>query len=525
MSSRERRGDEGKGRGSGERLAALDIGTNSIRCIVVEVLGGGDYRILDDEKATVRLGEGMAASGLISTAAWERAAQALKRMKQIADGLGATHFVAVATSAVRKAANGKAFVAAMAQRTGLAIEVIDGEREAELAALSARHHFDMAGNRYAMIDIGGGSVEMVTATGEHIEEIHSLELGAVLLTERFIHDDPAPEKDLLRLRKHIRQALKETLAPPGFPVQCLIGSGGTLNAVGAMAMALRKEAYGSVHGYEVLRSEVVHLLAMLERKDARQRREISGLSPERADIIIAGVTLVDELMRFFGANLLRINERGIREGLILKSLDDLGLIEKREARRDWLTAVKEFARSCHSDEGHAETVRDLSLQIFDGTTELHRLGERPRQLLEAAALLHDVGYFIDYAKHHKHSYHLIRHAGLFGFTPREQEIVANLARYHRKSLPKKKHENFARLGAEDQQLVRQLAGILRLADGLDRCRSGNLHRITVELTDKTCKLLLQGTGDLAVELYGGQNKGDLFEQAFERKLLLEPTEN
>jgi exopolyphosphatase/guanosine-5'-triphosphate,3'-diphosphate pyrophosphatase len=259
---------------------------------------------------------------------------------------------------------------------------------------------------------------------------------------------------------------------------------------------------------------------MLERKDARQRREIAGLSPERADIIIAGVTLVDELMRFFGANLLRINERGIREGLILKSLDDLGLVEKREARRDWRTVVREFARSCHSDEGHAETVRDLSLQIFDGTAALHGLDERARQLLEAAALLHDVGYFIDYAKHHKHSYHLIRHAGLFGFTPREQEVVANLARYHRKSLPRKKHENFALLSAEDQQLVRQLGGILRLADGLDRCRSGNLQRITAELTEKTCTLLLQGKGDLGVELYGGQNKGDLFELAFGRRLAL-----
>lgn len=519
------RGDAAKGKSSGQRLAALDIGTNSIRSIVVEILGGGDYRVLDDEKATVRLGEGLAASGSISTAAWERAAQALKRMKQIADGLGATHFVAVATSAVRKAANGKAFVAAMAKDAGVEIEVIDGEQEAELAALSARHHFDMAGSRYAMIDIGGGSVEMVTATGEHIEEIHSLELGAVLLTERFIHGDPAPEKDLARLRKHIRQSLKETLATPDFPVQCLIGSGGTLNAVGAMAMALRKEAYGSVHGYEVLRSEVVHLLAMLERKDARQRREIAGLSPERADIIIAGVTLVDELMRFFGANLLRINERGIREGLILKSLDDLGLMEKREARRDWRTVVQEFARSCHSDEGHAETVRDLSLQIFDGTAALHGLDERARQLLEAAALLHDVGYFIDYAKHHKHSYHLIRHAGLFGFTPREQEVVANLARYHRKSLPKKKHENFALLSAEDQQLVRQLGGILRLADGLDRCRSGNLQRITAELTGKTCTLRLEGKGDLGVELYGGQSKGDLFEEAFERKLVLALVKN
>ncbi len=170
-------------------------------------------------------------------------------------------------------------------------------------------------------------------------------------------------------------------------------------------------------------------------------------------------------------------------------------------------------------------MRDLSLQIFDGTAAVHGLDERARQLLEAAALLHDVGYFIDYAKHHKHSYHLIRHAGLFGFSPREQEVVANLARYHRKSLPKKKHENFVLLSTEDQQLVRQLAGILRLADGLDRCRSGKLQRISVELTGKTCTLLLEGNGDLGVEVYGGQSKGDLFEQAFERKLVLALAEN
>lgn len=502
------------------RLAAIDIGTNSIRCIIVEAPENGDFRVLDDEKAMVRLGQGLSASGAISPAATARAREALLRMRKIIDGLGVEVVEAVATSAVRKASNGQNFLAAMEKETGVKIRIIDGREEAELAALSARHHFEMTNARYLLVDIGGGSVEIVSAVGSHIEEIVSLELGAVFLTETFLAKDPIPDKDFERLRKHLRRELLQAMEDREFPVQILIGSGGTMTTIGSMVQAMRKERYDSVQGYEVLHSEVEHLLAMLQRMSCKERRAIPGLSPERADIIVAGVAVVAELMRLYGANVLRINERGIREGLILRSLHNQGWLERRCTPRDWRTSVRDFARSCHVDESHGEQVAGLALRIFDALSQPFGLDERGRQLLEAACLLHDVGYFISYSKHHKHSYHLIRYASLFDFSPREKELIANLARYHRKSVPKKRHENFATLSPEDQELVKKLGGILRLADGLDRRRGGQVRDLKCALEKGSFTIRLQGAEDLSVEIYGGQAKGDLFQMAFGCDLLL-----
>jgi exopolyphosphatase/guanosine-5'-triphosphate,3'-diphosphate pyrophosphatase len=506
---------------SENRLAAIDIGTNSIRCIVVETDQKQGFRVLDDEKATVRLGEGLTETGRISPAAWERAREALLRMRKITDGLGASFIEAVATSAVRKANNGKEFVAAMKEETGVTIRVIDGDEEAELAALSARHHFDMKNSRYGLLDIGGGSIEIVSATGIHIEEIFSLELGAVFLTENFLDRDPINGKQMATLRKHLKKTLRKKLGEHEFSLQYLIGSGGTITNIGKMIMARRKEQYDNVHGYEVLHSEVVHLLAMLERKTCKERRNIPGLSPERADIIVAGIAAVEALMRFLGTNILRINERGIREGLLIRSLMKYGLWTIGDELREWRSSLRDFARSCHADEDHSEQVRKLSVEIFEALEPTYAMGPRSCQLLEAAALLHDVGYFISYSKHHKHSYHLIRHANLFDFSPRETEIIANIARYHRKSLPKTKHDNFSRLTSRDQDLVLKLGGILRLADGLDRRRSNAVSRLGCSLDKKRFILELGGDDDLSVEIYGAHTKGDLFREAFNVKLVIQ----
>ena len=502
------------------RLAAIDIGTNSIRCIVVEAAPNGKFKILDDEKATVRLGEGLYRTGELTPASWQRAIEALVRMKKVVDGYRVRAIEAVATSAVRQAANGREFIELVDREVGITVQVISGEEEAELAVLSARHNFDMEGIPHAMIDIGGGSVEIITAFGGHVEELVSLPLGAVVLTERFIKSDPVAAMDEERLRKYIRSSLHDRFEE-GFPAYCLLGSGGTMNAIASMVMAMGNEGYQSVHGYDILRSQVVHLLAMLLRKGFGERRSVPGLNADRSDIIIAGVTAVDELMRFFGANILRINERGIREGLILRGLRRHGLLPQEEQPpRSWREVILEFARSCHFDEEHSLHVTRLCLTLFDHLAGQFCLGERERQVLEAAAILHDVGYLISYESHHKHTYLLIRHAELFGFTPRERELIANVARYHRKSLPKKKHESYARLAPADRLLVQQLGGILRLCDGLDRRRNSQVRTLDCSLTSSTFTITVADQEDVSVELFGGSAKGDLFEIAFGRKLLL-----
>lgn len=502
------------------RLAAIDIGTNSIRCIVAEVDSGQGFRVLDDEKAMVRLGEGLNVSGEISAAAFQRATEALERMTKIIAGLDTDMIDAVATSAVRKARNGDEFLSAMRRQTGIQIQVISGEEEADLAAISARHNFDMHGNRYAVVDIGGGSVEIIEATGSHTETILSLELGAVYLTERFLHNDPVTEKELKKLRKYIRQTLKQHSIGRELPVSCLIGSGGSMTNVGGMVMAIRGEQFESVHRYEVLRAEVVHLLAMLLRKNQKERRAVPGLNPERADIILAGLTLTDEIMRRYRTNLLRINHKGLREGLILQGLRRRGLLPEENTHRDWRSGIEEFARSCHYDEHHARQVNRLATVIFQAVFSAAGLDSRDGELLEAAAILHDIGYFISYDRHHKHSYHLVRHANLFGFTPQERELIANIARYHRKGKPKSSHENFVNLGEQDQDKVRKLGGILRLADGLDRRRKNQVEAISAQLDGKTLDIRLSGQDDLSVEIYGGHVKGDLYQAAFGHRLAI-----
>jgi exopolyphosphatase/guanosine-5'-triphosphate,3'-diphosphate pyrophosphatase len=406
------------------------------------------------------------------------------------------------------------------ERTGIRVVVIAGEEEARLVSLSALHNFEMEGIRHGMIDIGGGSLEIITALGNTIEEYYSLELGAVTLTEKFLQRDPVADTELQKLSKHVRNSLKNVLEREDVKARCLVASGGTITSIAAMIMATRGETYDSVHGYEILRSDVVHLLAMLTRKSVRERKAIPGLNPDRADIIIAGVAVIEELMRFFDANILRVNERGIREGLILDSLRKHGLIAEGTRPRNWRAAALDFGRSCLVDEEHARQVASLSLEIFSVLAPVFVLGEREQRLLEAAALLHDSGYFISYSSHHKHSYHLIRHADLFGFTPREREIIANIARYHRKSLPKKKHEGFARLSDQDRELVSRLGGILRLSDGLDRRRNSLVKQLRCELSESLFRIALSGEEDLSVEIFSGKTKGNLFENAFQRKLVL-----
>lgn len=506
------------------RLAAIDIGTNSIRSIVVEAESSGKFRVLDDEKATVRLGEGLNETGLLSGEACERAITALLIQKKIIDGYGVRSIEAVATSAVRKAANGKAFVAAVRKRVGVAIAVISGEEEAELAALSAFNNFDMEGARHLLVDIGGGSLELVTTVERLVEEIYSLELGAVYLSETFLKGETPSTQAHNRLRRHIRKTLKEAF-PGGRPtVTAVIGSGGTVTSIAAMILASRKEGYGSAHGYEILRSDIVHLLAMLQRKSLKELRSIPGLNPDRADIIVAGVMVIDELLEFCQTNLLMVNERGIREGLILRGLKKHGMLPLEHAPRTWRESVLGFADSCHIERTHSLQVARLSLEIFHALARPYGLGEREHRILEAAAILHDAGYFINYSGHHKHSYHLIRHADLFGFTPRERELIANVARYHRKALPKRKHEEFMRLSVADRQLVSRLGGILRLADGLDRSRTGMVTIAEPILSPSRLVLRLKGSGDLSVEIFGATAKSDLFCAAFDLKLVLEPVE-
>jgi exopolyphosphatase/guanosine-5'-triphosphate,3'-diphosphate pyrophosphatase len=503
-----------------KRLAAIDIGSNSIRLMVAEAAADGEYRVLDDEKQTTRLARGLSRNGKLGEQAMAASIETLKRMKAIAEGYAVEHIGVIATSAVREAANRRRFVRLVRDQVGLDVHVIPTTEEGELSFRSVERHFNLKHLNAACVDLGGGSAEIIFATKGIIEDIFSLPIGSVRLTEACIRSDPLSREDFTRLKRRIRRSFEEIVGKPDFTPHVMIGSGGTFTALANISMRMRGTVYSSVGGYEMSRSEVRHILDYLRRLSLRQRQAVPGLNADRADIIVAGVCVIERLMKLLRVNRLQMHERGIRDGLLLNLI---GQAYGKKARladdtADALTAVQQFAAACGYEEQHSRHVAVLATQLFDGMQERLRLPAEERLLLEAAALLHEIGYLINYEKHHQHSYHLIMHGNLRGLSPKQRELIANIARYHRRSGPKTKHANFARLDREDRKVVERLSAILRLADGLDRAHMQRIKGVACHW--QANRLLVSITAEQLpdVDLWGAQSKGKLFEKVFKTKL-------
>lgn len=536
------------------RIAAIDVGTNSVRLIVAETQADGSYRVLDDEKEVTRLGRGLAETGRMDPAAIEHTGATIARMKAIAAGYGARELRIVGTSAAREASNGNDLERTIRESCGLRLEVITGEEEAILAYRSAARAFDLASAPGLVVDIGGGSTEIVlsgpagpgasaagvasrpTALGGGvIDRVYTLPLGAVRLTEMFGGPEECARDRFDELKRHIRKTLKAAVGEPPTIPQTVIGTGGSLTTLAAMA--LTREAGptadglfgGSVQGYEVTRADLKHLLDYLRKLPVRDRARVPGLSADRADIIVAGLAVLDGVLKRFGANRLRVHEGGIRDGILLTMAQAGGppSAEGGEAGvgRDPMKGVRRFAKACNYEAAHAKHVTSLALEIFDQLAEHAQelpleagmgFSAEARLLLEAATLLHDVGYLINYARHHKHSYHLIIHADLPGLTTRQVRVIANVARYHRAAEPKLKHRNFAALAAEDRALVRQLAAILRVADGLDRTHVQSVLGVRVKLEKGAAHFGVSAEEEPTVDMWGAVRKSALFNGVFGR---------
>jgi exopolyphosphatase/guanosine-5'-triphosphate,3'-diphosphate pyrophosphatase len=498
-------------------LGAIDIGTNSIRLVVAEVAADGGYRLLEEERDMTRLGRGLLERGRLASEPMERSYAALEKMKAIADGFRVAELRAVATSAVREATNGKAFCQEVRRRCGLRVEVISGEEEAQLVLRSAQHHFDLDARSVAVVDIGGGSMEVILAAGSVVDEELTLPLGAVRLTERYGTADTVSPKRWRRLRRGIDRVLDEHLGKPPFYPEVMIGSGGTFTNLAEMVQVEREGSARGVQGYALSRAEVVHLLHRLRATPLEERRQTPGLNPRRADIIVAGAAAVARLAKRLETPQILVNDGGLREGLLLAMIAERFPGESSETLRpaQRLESARAFARKCRSSERHCEHVARLAGELFDGLAQRCALPAESRDLLQAAALLHDIGYVINHAKHHKHAYHLILHGDLQGFSAGEIEIVANVARYHRKAFPSKRHPAFGRLDRADRRIVRTLAGILRIADGLDRTHTQRVQSVSCTVRRGSARLTLRARSDPRVEIWDAQRKAGLFTQAFE----------
>ena len=498
------------------RLAAIDIGTNSIRLVVAEVQPDGTYRVLDEDREMTRLGRGLYRDGRLGDAPMQQSLQALGRMKAIADGFGVAELRAIATAAVREAANGRDFVSEAWRRHRVRLEVVPAEEEARLAFRSVTRHYDLADQLTAIVDIGGGSTEVILAAGGLVEQVVSLPLGAVRLAERYCKSDPLKEKHWKALRRAIDQTIEDGIGKPPFAADVMIGSGGTFTNLAEMAQAERDGKVTGARDYQLSCAEVTRLLARLRETPLDARRQIPGLNPQRADIIVAGVAVIARLTRWLGSQRVLVNDRGVRDGVLLSMIDDLtGVAPPSRAQPpDRLELARRFARKCRSNERHCEQVARLAVEIFEALRDAYALPPAGADILRAAALLHDIGYLINHERHHKHAYHLIMHGDLRGFSAREIELIANVARYHRRAFPKKSHTNFARLDRGERRLVRRLAGILRVADGLDRTHGQAITRVRCRMGDGWVRVHAVAARDPAIELEDAKRKAALFERAF-----------
>lgn len=500
------------------RLAGIDIGSNSVRLLVAEVIRGGSYRILDEEREPTRLARSISATGRLDEEAMNRTLEALGTFKQIAAGYQVSALRTIATCAVREAKNGADFCRRVREEVGLEVEVITGEREGRLAFTSVQHAFDLTGKNIVIADIGGGSTEIVFATGSLIESIFSTPLGAVRLTEQCgigsNADDEGFQRGLLQLEKEITTCLKRETSRPLFAPHFLVGSGGTFTTLAELMMASKKEADIPVAGYKVSHAELRHLLDRLRKMPLRNRRSLPGMSADRADIIVAGLTIIDGLMKRFRVNTVIVHTRGVRDGLIREMVDDCFGDEVTDPAQR-AQAIERLAAACSGELEHGRTVADLAGRIHEQWSGPLGLLPEDRPLLETAARLQDVGYVINYDKHHKHSYHLIRNSRLPGIRGHDLELIANVARYHRGAFPKKKHQNLVRLSADDQTRIKKMAAILRLAGGLDRSRSQQVKDVIATVDDKAAHLVVVSDADPQVDIWGAERRTDLFEKVFD----------
>lgn len=495
------------------RISAIDIGSNSIRQVIADVSSSGGIRVVDEMKAAPRLGAGIQQSGRLSDEAADAAIFALARMSALAAQLGAKRKRVVATSAVREASNGAEWLTRVRKETGLKVVVLEGEEEARLSFRSAQAHFDLGTGRAVVMDIGGGSLEIALSADGLVERLISLPFGAIRMTEKYFDKGITPGA-MRKLRRSVRKRLREELSARDWTGAQIIGSGGTFTNLGGMVLARQgMRTARTVHGTVVSRVDIEHIVDYLVTLSPAERQAVPGLNVGRADIIVGGLGAIAEVMARLEAKELAVSSYGIREGILL----ELANVSPRSGSKVQARqrSVSDLATRSRYEAPHAEHVQKLALRLFDSIGT--RLGCEPeeRQTLADAALLHDIGYHINYEKHHKHSYHLISHADLLGMTPSEQVVIANIARYHRGAEPKKTHPNFGPLSAATRERVTRLAAILRVADGFDRGHAAAVEDIRVRWLDRALRLTAVPSpkaSSIRLELWGASKKSGLLSQ-------------
>ena len=487
------------------RLAAIDIGTNSIHMIVVRVREDLSFEVVDREKSMVRLGAGGLDGKALTADATSGALRALNTFKRIAQSHKVDTILAAATSATREAPNGGEFLARIESQTGIRPRVIPGQEEARLIHMAATYGVNVGASRAVVVDIGGGSVELTLGDAASLRLARSVKLGVIRLTQAYVKSDPLTGRDERRLTKHIRQGIDgicKQIVASGF--DRVIGTSGTILSLGTLAVAAARGVVPTeLRNLRVPAKHIRRLRRRVVDMDDKERVTLPGLDPRRADLTVAGAVLLDTILQRLGADDLTLCDLALREGLVLDYIrrhqKEIVHIETiPDVRR---RSVLELAERCNYYADHARHIVQLSLALFDQTRALHGLTDREREWLEYAALMHDIGSHISFGRHHRHSYYLITNGDLRGFQPEEIEIMALVARYHRRSTPKPEHEEYARLPSARRKTVRTLSAILRVAENLDRSHSQVVSGLTVRARKSDVRLELTASGDAELEIW------------------------
>lgn len=511
------------------KLAAIDIGSNSIKLAVADAANSDSFAVVTREKEVIRLGHETLRRGRLSRSAIDRAIGCIQRFKAIAGTHRAEAIVTVATASVREAHNASQFVKEVEQQTGLRVEILSGIEEARLIGLAASHGCSSKSATNINIDIGGGSTEVSLSRNGSSLSLFSLKLGAVGLTERYLMSDPPKPKQLNNLKVEVHAAFERPRRElRDAKWQEASGTSGTIISVGA---ALRKLASANDEPkhqpvqpteIDIPLTQLAALNAKLATLDLAGRRNLAGLTPQRGEIIIAGGHILEGAMRALSINAIKTCDWALREGVIIDSLrewEDESRPPGPEFADQKLRGVHAVGRRFGYEETHARQVAKLAEKIFDSLAPSENLSRHHRTLMLAGALLHDIGYHIAHDSHQKHTLYLITNSELTGFSEAERAVIANIARYHRGSLPKKRHPEYEALNLADREIVCKLGGIVRVADALDRshdsrvydlqCHDGKSRSLHVELcSDANCEN----------ELLEVERKRELFEQAFKRSL-------
>jgi exopolyphosphatase/guanosine-5'-triphosphate,3'-diphosphate pyrophosphatase len=508
------------------RLAAIDIGTNSLHMIVVRVRSDLSFEIIDREKDMVRLGAGGLDGRALVPRAMQAALQTLSKFRRLAESHQVEHIEAVATSAVREAENGGEFLKAIVEQTGIRARIVSGAEEARLIHLAAAYGIGLGDEVAVTVDIGGGSVEITQGTGNLLAAGRSFKLGVIRLTERFVKSDPISPRDERRMVRHIHSELKQYLkdiVQSGF--DRVVGTSGSILSIGLIAAAEEDGVVPpGVRNRRVAARQIRHVRKRLTSLPLQKRRLVPGLEPRRADIDVAASILIDVILQRLGAGELTLCDMSLREGIVL---DYIARHRKEIADAERYPDVRrrsviELAERCNYVAAHAQQIAKLALALFDATRGTHALTDREREWLEYAALLHDIGVHISYERHHKHSYYLIRNGDLRGFEPHEVEIIGLIARYHRRAVPARRHAGFRDLPKPRRGAVRVLSAILRLAETLDRSHSQIVSGISLQERDEDVLLTLKTTGDAELELWAASRHAAPFEEMLGKPLRIEP---